>query len=112
MFKSRYASTCMLAGVLLTAPACASSGYLSARVSYSAPDFERRAYQNGFDEGIRHGERDARDRRRPAFDRDGDYRDADRGYHRRDGDREVYRRSFREGYRAGYERGFGQNRYY
>jgi hypothetical protein len=86
-------------------PACATGGYYSSQRDY-ARDIERRAYQNGFDEGLRHGERDARDRRSAAFDRDGDYRDADRGYHRGDGDREIYRRAFRDGYRAGYTQGF------
>jgi hypothetical protein len=110
MFTShRYASAWVLAGALLAAPACAARSSYSIRGNY-APDFERRAYQNGFDEGVRHGGRDARDRRSAAFDRDNDYRDADRGYHRGDGERELYRRSFREGYRAGYSQGFEHRR--
>ena len=107
MFTShRYLSACLLTGgLLLAAPACVTSGYHSTQRDYSR-DVERRAYQNGFDEGVRHGERDARDRRSAGFDRDSDYRNGDRGYRRGDGDREVYRRAFREGYHAGYTQGF------
>ena len=109
MFSHRIASALLLAGVLFVTPACAVNGYYSTQRSY-APDFERRAYQNGFDEGVRHGERDARDRRRAEFERDSGYRDADRGYRRGDGDREVYRRAFRDGYHRGYVQGYREYR--
>ncbi len=105
MFKPRRAAAYLLtAGLLAATPACA-SGYMASQRD-SARDLEHRAYQNGFDEGLRHGERDARDRRSAAFDRDREYRDADGGYRRDYGDRESYRRAFRDGYQAGYGQGF------
>jgi hypothetical protein len=95
-------------GVLVSAPACA-TGYAYGR----NPDIrdyrelDRRAYDNGFRDGFRNGERDARDRRDFRVDRDGDYRSADDGYRREGGyDRDQYRRSFRRGYESGYRDGF------
>ncbi len=105
MFKPRRAAAYLLtAGLLAATPACA-SGYIAYQRD-SSRDLEHRAYQNGFDEGLRHGERDARDRRSAAFDRDREYRNADGGYRRGYGDREIYRRAFRDGYQAGYRQGF------
>jgi hypothetical protein len=108
MFKThRYLPAYLLAaGLVVSAPACASSSYGYQRDGYR--DGERRAYQNGFEDGARHGERDARDRRSFSYERDSDYRDADRDFHRGDGDREYYRRSFRQGYQAGYTEGFNR----
>jgi len=40
------------------------------------------------------------------YDRHGEWRDADDGYHRDYGNRDFYRRSFREGFRAGYAQGY------
>jgi hypothetical protein len=95
-------------GVLVSAPACA-TGYAYGR----NPDIrdyrelDRRAYDNGFRDGVRNGERDARDRRDFRVDRDGNYRSADDGYRREGGyDRDQYRRNFRRGYEAGYRDGF------
>lgn len=69
-------------------------------------DIERRAYDNGFREGIRAGEHDGRDRRRYEPTRNDDWRDADDGYRREYGDKNFYRRSFRAGFEAGYSQGF------
>ena len=76
---------------------------------------ERVAYDNGFREGIREGERDARKRHRYEPTRNGDWRDGDNGYRREYGDRGFYRRNFRSGFEAGYSQGFrrfddGRNR--
>jgi hypothetical protein len=87
----------VLAAVVLTAPACASSGHYN----YQRDDhreFERRAYDAGHRDGLSHGEDDARHRRELRIDRDSDYRSADRGYRGEYGDRENYRRAFREGF--------------
>jgi hypothetical protein len=97
----------------LAAPACASGGYVYRNDPYRGGGYgrevERRAYDNGFRDGVKAGEKDGRKGRSFAFDRHDDWRDADDGYHRDFGDREFYRRSFREGFRAGYTDGY--NRY-
>lgn len=95
------------AALLMTAPACATGGYYGQQRG-SSRDFERRAYQNGFEDGMRSGQRDARDRRDFSYGRDGEYRSADRGYSRAWGDRDDYRRTFRQGYEAGYTEGFNR----
>jgi hypothetical protein len=98
----------LAAGLCIAAPACASGGYYAYREGRSAPEFEQRAYDSGYRDGVSHGERDARDRRDFRVDRDGDYRHADDGYHREYGDKDNYRRAFRRGYEAGYSEGFNR----
>jgi hypothetical protein len=71
-------------------------------------DMERRAYDNGFRDGVRAGEHDGRDRRRFEPTRHGDWRDGDDGFRREYGDRGVYRRNFRAGFEAGYAQGYRQ----
>jgi hypothetical protein len=103
----RYLAAGLVAmGLFISAPACASTGYYNpAQRDYR--DFERRAYENGFREGVKNGEHDGRDRRDYRVDRDSDYREADEGYHRGDGlERDQYRRVFRRGYEAGYAEGY------
>ena len=74
----------------------------------TAQNQNREAYDRGHREGLQRGERDARDGRAFNLDRDNVYRDADRGYNRTYGSRDVYqsefRRGFAEGYRTGYNR--------
>ena len=43
-----------------------------------------------------------------SYTRSGEYRDADDGYRREDGNRDAYRRTFRQGFEAGYSEGFNQ----
>src|SRR5689334_12442752 len=86
----------LAAAVAITAPACASYGY-GGYGRYPAqrgvyPEVERRAYDYGYRDGVRRGEEDARKRRSFAYDRHGDWRDADDGYHRDYGPKEGYRR--------------------
>lgn len=97
----------LTAAVCIAAPACASGGYFTYRDG-RAPEFDRRAYDIGYREGIEHGEHDARDRRDYRVDRDSDYRHADEGYRREYGDRDDYRRAFRRGYEAGYTEGYNR----
>jgi hypothetical protein len=66
-------------------------------------------FHNGYREGIEHGERDARQNRSFDFDHSSDYRRADRGYDRRTGHIEEYRREFRRGYEAGYRDGYSRS---
>src|SRR5260370_1252210 len=97
-------------GLLISAPACASTGYYyPAQRDYR--DFERRAYENGFREGVKNGEHDGRDRQSYRIDRDSDYREADERYHRGDGrERDQYRRIFRAAFQQGSEQGYREYR--
>jgi hypothetical protein len=67
------------------------------------------AYDVGYREGIQAGERDARRGRPTGFEHDNDYRRADKGWHRRYGDREAYRYEFRRGYERGYREAYSSN---
>jgi len=60
----------------------------------------------GYNEGIKAGRDDFRHHRRYDFQRQGSYRNATKDYSSRDGDRELYRRYFREAYENGYKAGF------
>jgi hypothetical protein len=64
------------------------------------------AYNRGYRDGVKEGEKDARDRKYFEFERDNKYRKADAGYKRDFGDRENYRRVFRQGYATGYADGY------
>jgi len=100
----------LLAGVGLATPACAEQlyGYGNQRRVYDR-EFERRAYENGYRDGQRQGQNDARRGRDYSYSRHDEYRDADDGYRRGVGDRDDYRRSFRQGFQTGYNESF--NRY-
>ena len=67
------------------------------------------AYDRGYREGFQRGEDDARSGRAFAYERDRDYQRADSGYDRRYGNRDTYRRVFRDAYVVGYREGY--NRY-
>jgi hypothetical protein len=71
-------------------------------------DIERRAYDNGFRDGQRAGQRDGRSNHRYDPSRHGDWRDADNGFRREYGDRNLYRRNFRVGFEAGYSQAYRQ----
>lgn len=96
----------LASATLATTPACAAQVY-GYRGDY-AREAERRAYDNGYRSGLRAGEHDGRDGRVFAMERQRDWRDADDGYHRDFGDRELYRRVFRDGFRVGYSEGFNR----
>ena len=90
----------------LAAPASAQFGRPSDRYGYygAGP-----AYDNGFREGIKEGEKDARSRDAFEFRDEGDWRDGDRGYRREYGSRNTYQRVFRDGFEAGYADGYRRN---
>jgi hypothetical protein len=71
-------------------------------------EVERRAFDNGFREGIRRGERDGRSNRRYEPTRHSEWRDADDGFRREYGDHNLYRRNFRSGFESGYSQGYRQ----
>ena len=100
----------LLIGVSLATPACAAQIYGSGPrgVGYGR-DLDRRAYDSGFREGVEEGQNDARHNRDFSYQRHNEYRDADEGYHRGDGDRDFYRRSYRQGFQAGYSESYNRN---
>lgn len=68
------------------------------------------AYEFGFADGYKAGVEDIRDNDRfQPTDHDA-YRDADRGYERRFGDRDRYKAEYRNGFHAGYTRGYREGR--
>ena len=71
--------------------------------------FRQTALNAGYNEGIKQGRDDLRHRRRYDFQRQGAYQKATKDYNSRDGDRELYRRYFREAYQTGYRDGFDGN---
>ena len=73
------------------------------------------AYQIGFDDGRRDGERDAYTGHSFRPTHSGNYHHADRGYNHEFGPKQFYKDTYRsgytEGYRAGYEQGPGRRRW-
>ena len=109
--RSRLASAMALVGALAVAPACASGDYVyRGNGPYYGGGYsreaERVARERGYRDGREAGEKDARKGRSYSFDRHDDWRDADDGYHRDYGDKNFYRREFREGFRSGYTEGY------
>lgn len=108
MLKAQHFASALViaAGLSMISAAC---GSVQGSVVYQRDyrDFERRAYDTGFRNGVVNGQRDARERREFRVERDRDYRNADDGY-RGFGDRDAYRRLFRDGYRAGYAEGYNR----
>jgi hypothetical protein len=97
-------------GLLLTAPACASTyGSRGDHGRDYQSDSQRRAYANGQNEGLKNGRSDAQKGRRFEYEQHDGYRAADKGYNRRDGDRDEYRDSFRKGFTAGYNDAYRAN---
>src|ERR1700730_6259590 len=96
MFKAHHFSALLLAaGVGIATPACAAQtyGYGYPNRGY-ARDIEQRAYQNGYHEALEEGKNDARHNRGFSLERHHEFRDADGGYHRSDGEVNFYRRSY------------------
>lgn len=70
-------------------------------------DARRVPYDLGYRDGVEQGREDARARRAYEIERHRAYRDGDRGYDRRFGNRADYRRLYREGFSIGYRQGYG-----
>jgi hypothetical protein len=67
-------------------------------------------YDRGYREGVRQGEQDGRQGREPRIERNSIYRDGDRGYQDRYGNRDAYRNEFRRGFTSGYRAGYDRYR--
>ena len=100
-----------LAALALTAPVQAQTrGWLDDERAYSARqsyyDSGRVAYDNGFREGLKQGEKDGRKNDTFRYQDEKTFQRADKGYHREYGSLDRYRQSFRTGYSAGYSDGY------
>jgi len=101
----------LAAGVALASPACTAQIYGVRGGNYSG-EIDRRAYDAGFRAGVDAGRNDARRGRDFSYQRHDEYRDAGLSYRREEGDRDRYRRSYREGFQAGYTEAFSRNARY
>jgi hypothetical protein len=99
--------------VAIAAPAQAQVWGSNGRWGTYGNDSRSIAYNNGYQEGLRHGEEAVRDRRGFDLEREKDYRKADEGYRREYGSKDLYRDEFRRGFAAGYQEAYGRydNRY-
>ena len=100
-----------VAALALTAPVQAQTrGWLDDERAYSARqsyyDSGRIAYDNGFREGLKQGEKDGRKNDAFRYQDEKTFQRADKGYHREYGPLDRYRQSFRTGYSAGYSDGY------
>jgi hypothetical protein len=110
----RFILAALAATVLGTAPACAAQ-YGLGRYPQGGVRVDDRAYRNGFQEGRQQGENDAQRGRTYDYDNHREFRNADQGYGGY-GNRNEYRRVFRDGFIAGYDEGYrryarGSSRY-
>jgi hypothetical protein len=67
------------------------------------------AYDNGYREGLNHGQDAARDRKPFDVQREKDYRKADEGYRKEYGDKDRYRDEFRRGFAEGYRQAYARS---
>jgi hypothetical protein len=65
------------------------------------------ALNAGFADGVKEGRKDRERRDRYDYSDEGDYRSGDRDYSSRLGDKETYRRYYREAFQHGYADGYG-----
>jgi flagellar biosynthesis/type III secretory pathway protein FliH len=90
------ASAQLTGGIDLNRPSYADE----ARQPYN--ESRRVAYDNGYREGVKEGERDARSRNTFNYQDERTWQRADKGYHRTFGDWDRYQQTFRTGFAAGY----------
>lgn len=100
-----------LAAIALASPAHAQLGgsnrpAYANELRYSSYESRRVAYDTGYREGLKVGEKDGRRRAGFNYQNQRTWQRADKGYHRTFGDLERYRQSFRTGYAAGYTDGY------
>jgi flagellar biosynthesis/type III secretory pathway protein FliH len=113
MKRSMLCSAVVLAALAVSAPVQAQTrGWLDNNRAYSAPDQQsyydarRTAFDNGFREGVKQGEKDGRQRKPFAYQDEKTFQRADKGYHREYGTVDRYRQTFRAGYAEGYSDGY------
>ena len=95
-----------LFALALATPANAQFGRGPNQDRYYGYGAGRVGYDNGYREGVKEGEKDARSHDAFEFRDEGDWRDGDAGYRGSYGSKDQYRRVFREGFEAGYADGY------
>ena len=110
MFRAHryFPALLLVAGVAMAAPACAAQTYGYPTRGVYGRDIERRAYDYGYREGLEQGNNDARRNRSFSPERHGEFRDADDGFRRGDGDRSFYRQNYRQGFQVGYRESYNR----
>jgi len=110
MFRAHryFPALLLVAGVAAAAPACAAQTYGYPTRGVYGRDIERRAYDYGYREGLEQGNNDARRNRSFSPERHGEFRDADDGFRRGDGDRSFYRQNYRQGFQVGYRESYNR----
>jgi hypothetical protein len=68
-------------------------------------------YENGYQDGFRHGEQDRYASVNYNYSHSREYKKAERGYHRSFGDKGEYRYGYRDGYVTGYNKGYYRHSY-
>lgn len=109
--RARYFSAALvILGTGMMATACATTygygGHRNGGYGGYGRQAERAAYDNGYRDGVRAGERDGRSGRSFSYNRHDDWRDADQGYRREYGSYDFYRRAFRNGFESGYSEAY------
>ena len=110
-YRLPIAAALAVAAMGLAADALAGQGDIRVTGGWqSGTSAPRNAYDTGYREGIQRGEQDHKSGRNFNYNRDGAYRDGDRGYERTFGSRDAYRTEFRRGFAAGYRVGYDRYR--
>jgi hypothetical protein len=65
------------------------------------------AFQNGYRDGVAMGQKDLRKGKPYRPQKNDQYEDADRGYNRNYGDKNLYKNEYRQAFERGYSDGFG-----
>lgn len=108
MRSNRFRNVCIFLVLALGASALAfahDDHYRNYSPAYGASTFDI-GYQRGYQDGIRHGERDRFSGVNYNYAHSREYKKADSGYSRSFGDKGVYRNGYRDGYVAGYNKGY------
>src|SRR6202043_2783684 len=85
---------------------CFTAGVSYAQGNYGGSvEAREHGYQHGYRDGVRQGRADLNANARPTYDRE-DYRHADLGYEPFMGERDDFRKGYREGYKARYDHGY------
>ena len=106
----RFIACAFAAGVLIAAPACATTFTVRAGTAGEyGVEGQRRAYARGYDVGLDKGRQDARSGKRLDFEQHKEFRDGTKGYNRSDGDRGAYRDAFRDAFAKGYTEAYRAN---
>src|SRR5215510_9132256 len=83
---------------------------------YRGGDIYQVAYENGYHDGVEHGMEHRSQGHRYDYGETRHYKDAIDGYNSSMGDKDTYKRAYREGFRRGYDEGYrgyaGHDPYY